>query len=214
MPALRLALALLLLNACVVQRPPPAAPPMVAPPRSDVPPAPGTTRVYVDVVDGPSEVYALARTAVAVRVDDQEVAASALVTEVLCVTPCSLDLRPGRQSLAFPVRGAPGRLELATLDVGARPLLYRRVLGHRDPGGAGMVLGILGVTFGGLSLVTGATLLPVGLGVDSDGMTLAGGITLAAGALLTTVGILAIRGDPIHEQPGVGAQAELANSAP
>ena len=89
------------------------------------------------------------------------------------------------------------------------PTLYRRALGWRQKGGAGFALGVLGASFGGASFVTGAALLPTGLAKDNHGLTLAGGITLGVGALLTAAGIWAIANNPLMEQAGAGAQYGL-----
>jgi len=131
-----------------------------------------------------------------------------LEVQALCTTPCALDLALGRHTLAFPMRGAGGD-DLADVLASPNPTVYRRALGLRRSGGAGFALGVLGATFGGMSLATGAALLPVGLAKDSHGMTLAGEITLGAGALLTAVGVWAIADHPLVEQAGAGAQYAL-----
>jgi hypothetical protein len=87
--------------------------------------------------------------------------------------------------------------------------VYRRALGARRSGGAGFVLGVLGATFGGISLATGAALFPVGLATDKSGLTTSGAITLGVGAVLTALGIWAIAENPALEQPGAGAHYDL-----
>jgi hypothetical protein len=201
----------LLAAGCVQQIPPPATPDPVPPLVEDLPPVEeGNGRVIVDVVDGPTDVMAFMRHSLVVEVDKgKTLTASSVSTETLCTSPCAVDLPLGRHTLAFPTRGGRGRLEVGQVDVGAVPTVYRRALGSYESAGAGLVLGILGVTFGGMSAITGMVLLPVGLANENDGMTLAGGITLGVGALLTTVGIIGIAVSPSTEQPGASIQFVL-----
>jgi len=201
----------LLVTGCVRMIPPPATPEPIAPALEAVPPVEeGLGRVVVDVVDGPTDVMAFMRHSLVVEVDkDNSFVASTVSTETLCTSPCAIDLPLGRHTLAFPTRGGRGRLEVGQVDVGATPTIYRRALGSYESAGAGLVLGILGVTFGGMSAITGTVLLPVGLANDSDGMTLAGGVTLGVGALLTTVGIIGIAVSPSTRQPGASIQFAL-----
>lgn len=201
---------LLLLAACVREIPPPATPEAVPPPMGEAPPVPeGHGRLIVDVVDGPTEVRRMSTVSVVVGMDkDREITASTTANESLCVAPCIVDLPLGRHVLAFPMHGTR-RLEMDTVTVGESPTVYRRALGRREGGGAGLVLGILGATFGGMSMVTGMVLLPVGLANDSGGLALAGGITLGAGASLTTLGIVGIAVSPTVHQPGASVQFTL-----
>lgn len=172
--------------------------------------AEGHGRVVVDVVDGPTQVMRIATESVVVGMDkDRPILASSQSTEPLCVTPCAVDLPIGRHVLAFPTQGPGGMIEMDHVDVQAHPTVYRRALGRIEPAGAGMILGILGATFGGMSMITGIVLLPVGLANDKDGMTLAGGITLGVGAALVALGVLGIVGDPRTEQPGNAIQFDL-----
>ena len=131
-----------------------------------------------------------------------------LETEQVCRTPCVFDLPLGDHLFAFPMRGS-GKEEVEDVWVSQAPSLYRRALGSRRSGGAGFVLGVLGASFGGVSLVTGTALLPVGLATDKSGLTTSGAITLAVGAVLTVLGIWAIAENPALEQPGAGAHYGL-----
>ena len=170
----------------------------------------GHGRVVVDVVDGPTQVMRITTASVVVGMDkDRPILASSQSTEPLCVTPCAVDLPLGRHVLAFPTRGGRGMIEMDHIDVHGHPTVYRRALGRAEPAGAGLVLGILGATFGGMSMITGIVLLPVGLANDSGGMALAGGITLGVGAALVALGVLGIAGDPRTEQPGNAIQFDL-----
>lgn len=193
---------------CIQALPPRATPGPVVPPAADSPPAPGQGRIYVDVLDGPVRVRVVKPVTVTETVNDQEFESEELEDQATCVSPCFLDLPLGTHLLAFPVRGAGG-VDLAHVLASPTPTVYRRALGWREPGGAGFVLGVLGASFGGASFITGAALLPTGLAKDNHALTLAGGITLGAGALLTAAGILAIASHPLGEQAGAGAQYGL-----
>ena len=88
-------------------------------------------------------------------------------------------------------------IESELVHVGPDATVYRRTLSQYDQGGRTMrILGILGASIGGAAIATGATFLPLGLARDHQGMTVAGGISLGAGALLTTLGIVAIAQHP------------------
>jgi hypothetical protein len=196
------------LAGCVHALPPPPIPGPIQPPRLDRPIAAGQGRVYLDVVDGPTDVRVVRPITVEESLDDHVFDETALETVQACRTPCVVDLPLGAQLVAFPVRYSP-KEEVDTVLVSPTPSLYRRALGSRRHGS---VLGVLGVAFGGTSLVTGAALLPVGLATDHSGLTTAGAITLGAGAILTALGIWALATAPTLEQPGAGARYELTDT--
>jgi hypothetical protein len=193
---------------CIHALPPPATPGPVVPPPATLPLAPGLGRIYVDVVDGPVRVRVVKPITVTETVNDEQFETEELEDQATCTSPCVLDLPLGNHLFAFPVRGAGG-VDLARVTASPSPTVYRRALGWRQKGGAGFVLGVLGASFGGTSFVTGAALLPTGLAKDNHGLTLAGGITLGVGALLTVAGIWAIANNPLTEQAGAGAQYGL-----
>jgi hypothetical protein len=165
--------------------------------------------VYVDVVDGPTNVRVVRWITVTFGEHrDDLYEATVLDTLEECRTPCVFDLPPGHQLLAFPMHGWR-QVEVDDVWVSPTPSLYRRALGWGRSGGAGFVLGVLGATFGGMSLATGAALLPVGLATDKSGLTTSGAITLGVGAVLTALGIWAIAENPELRRPGAGAQYDL-----
>jgi len=209
-PRRTLVVASLLLSAgCVHVFPPPPVPGPILPLRFDAPIAPGQGRVYVDVVDGPTNVRVVNPVSVQVPLGDEMVYEdTVLETEQECRTPCVFDLPLGHQLFAFPMRGSR-KVEVDDVSVSPTPSLYRRALGSRRSGGPGFVLGVLGTTFGGTSLATGAGLFPVGLATDKSGLTISGAITLGAGAVLTALGIWAIAENPALEQPGAGAHYDF-----
>jgi hypothetical protein len=193
---------------CIHALPPRATPGPVLPPPDTLPLAPGLGRLYIDVVDGPVRVRAVKPITVTETFNGEQFEEEELEDQATCISPCVLDLPLGSHLLAFPVRGAGG-VDLARVIVSPSPTLYRHALGWRQAREVGFTLGVLGASFGGVSFVTGGALLPVGLAKDSQGLTLAGGITLGVGALLTAAGIWAIAKHPLMEQAGAGAQYEL-----
>ncbi|HLK91383.1 MAG TPA: hypothetical protein VKZ18_15905 [Polyangia bacterium] len=196
---------------CIHALPPRETPGPVFPPPAPYPPAPGLGRLYVDVVDGPVLVRAVEPITVTETENGESFETEELEDQAACTSPCVLDLPPGGHLLAFPLRGTGGD-DVVRVIVSPNPTVYRRALGWRQRGDAGFILGVLGASFGGTSFVTGAALLPVGLATDSHGLTLAGGITLGVGALLTAAGIWAIANHPLMEQSGAGAQYALPGS--
>jgi hypothetical protein len=103
--------------------------------------------------------------------------------QLACATPCQLPLSP----LQFVVLGSHetnpvllevGRLPPGDLIVEAKPLQSGMYAG-----------GIVATTMGGMALVTGIALSAVGLARDRGGLTTAGLITGAAGALALPGGI-------------------------
>jgi hypothetical protein len=199
---------LVLTAGCVHALPPRETPGPVEPPPAPFPPAPGMGRIYVDVVDGPTHVRVVNPITVTETVNGEQFEEEELQDQATCLSPCVLDLPLGSHLFAFPVRGAGG-VDLQRVFAYPRPSVYRRALGWRQQGDAGFALGVVGAAFGGTSFVTGAALLPVGLATDSHGVTVAGGITLGVGALLTAAGIWAIANHPLSEQAGAGAQYNL-----
>ncbi|HEY1558517.1 MAG TPA: hypothetical protein VGF94_27025 [Kofleriaceae bacterium] len=193
---------------CVHMLPLVQTPGPVDPPPSADPVPSGQGRVYVDVVDGPTQIQVVKSVEGTDQVNDMQFETETLEVQSACTTPCVLDLPLGRHLLAFPERGSGG-VDLASVIASPTPTVYRRALGFRQRGGAGFVLGLLGVIFGGSSFATGAALLPVGLADGSHDTRLAGAITLGAGAVLTAAGIWAILHNPATEQAGAGAQYGL-----
>ncbi|HTL32731.1 MAG TPA: hypothetical protein VL326_06390 [Kofleriaceae bacterium] len=197
----------------------PAAPtpPLVVPPQvqASAPPAAGTGRLVVDVVDGPTQVQR-------VRLDPQPVTTAKGRTayrfnensDALCpASPCISDLSPQNVLLAFPVIGDPDSFETEMVNVDAQTNIYRRSLSeyhHRSPG----VYGILMTTLGGTAMMTGATLLPIGLAKDIGGMTTAGAISLGAGTVALVLGIIALRHNASTYRPGSMVHFTLAPAGP
>ncbi|MDX2090716.1 MAG: hypothetical protein SFX73_22855 [Kofleriaceae bacterium] len=205
------------ISGCVRQLPPAPPPPPVAP-RVDaaMPPPTGYGRLVVDIVEGPMPVHQLRmaskpRDAGGGRVTHRFFE----VPELFCAAaPCAKDVPVGNILLSFPVIGDPGAREVELVHVGPDPSVYRRSLSiYEGRTGGTRTRGILGTIFGGTALVVGTTFLPIGLARDNTGLTATGGISLGAGALLLTLGILAIRADSPTFRPGASSHFPL-NAAP
>jgi hypothetical protein len=189
-----------------VKRLPPAPTPQPVIPRIDAAPPPADgARLVVDVVEGPTPVQRIRMTPV--QTDNGQGRTSFRFVErpeVLCtVTPCVTDLPRGNILIGFPVIGDPGATEVELVHVGPEPTVYRRSLSiYENRSGTLRVLGIVGTALGGTAAMTGAALLPIGLAKGYDGLTVAGGISLGAGAALLALGIWAIRHDAPTIRPG------------
>lgn len=192
--------------ACVKQLPP-APTPTAAPPAVDTSAAvpEGHGRLIVDVVDGPTPVRRVAMESEAFNDGNGDTRYRFFESpQPLCSSsPCVADLPLGNVLLMFPVRGK-STTEVELVHVGAEPTVYRRSLSvyERKKKGATYVLGIIAASVGTAAAITGVTLLPIGLGDDNRDLAFAGGITLAAGALLVAVGVWAIRRNSDTFRPG------------
>lgn len=166
---------------------PPQVPQMPAAPE-------GHGRVIVDVVDGPTDVFVLTNQQIVYDNGPMmpPTYRTRLSRDLLCTSPCAVDLPHGRHVLQFPTMGNGNMMERDVLNVGPQPVVYRRRLGIEEDAGAGRVLGIVGATFGGMAMVVGVVFLPVGAGQGEDGMMLAGAIVGGAGVALLVAGILGI----------------------
>ena len=196
----------LLALGCTAYLPSAQAPEAIAPVLAESPRIePGTQRLLLDVVDGPTDVFSLTSYRQRYRNSDGELRTRRRTQrDIVCRTPCAVDLPEGRYVLGFPMHGGGSRLEREEIYLGPQTLAHRRNLGSFWGAGAGLPLGILGATFGGMALVVGAVFLPVGLASGEDGMTIAGGINAGAGAALLTLGILGIVLDPDVIRRGAG----------
>lgn len=158
----------------------------------------------IDVVDGPTAVQRVTMEPLPFK--DGVGRESWEFTEsysLLCnPSPCVVDLAPGNILLGFPVIGNSNMVELELVHVGPEPSVYRRALSHYEGGGGGFVLGIVGASLGGMSMVTGTVFLPIGLAKDKAGLTTAGAITLGVGTVITAISILAILADAPSYQAG------------
>jgi len=190
---------------CTSVLPPVATPEPVPPTIADAPPVqPGAQRLVLHVVDGPTDVFELSAHRAQVFTVHGFRYRTRTRRNLLCRTPCAVDMPLGRYVLGFPMRGGGGRLEREEVYLGPQQLAHVRALGSYEESGAGVPLGILGITFGSIALVLAAVFIPVGVAGDDEGVAIAGYINLTAGLALLTAGILALVYDTNVEQPGSG----------
>jgi hypothetical protein len=190
---------------CTTVLPPVATPEPVAPTVADPPPIePGTQRLVLNVVDGPTDVFMLSAYQARVFTLEGFRVRTRTQRDLLCRTPCAADLPTGRYVLGFPMHGGGRRLEREEIFLGPQQLAHVRALGSYEESGAGVPLGILGVTFGSIALVLAAVFIPVGVAGDEEGIAIAGYVNLTAGIALLTAGILGLVFDTNVEQPGSG----------
>jgi hypothetical protein len=104
----------------------------------------------------------------------------------LCSTPCTVYFRPGESMLR--VGGEGVRTAMVSLDVPRGGAKIRM----RAPSAGASAAGYLLTLFGGVGLITGATVLGIGYGLHSDpdaSWTIGGGATLGVGAAMLGSGI-------------------------
>lgn len=203
---------------CVKRLPPAPIPAATIPPVALAgPPPEGMGRLVVDVVEGPTRIERVKMSSQPVDLGDGRVAHRIFdVPEVFCqASPCAVDVPPGNVLLRFPVIGDPRAAEVELVHVALQPTVYRRALSrYSGKTGGTRVFGIISTSVGAAAAVTGAVLLPVGLGGDHDTLASAGAISLGVGAVLMTVGIWAIRSDSPTYQPGSSAHYPLVSGGP
>lgn len=208
-----------------VYRAPPAAPAQIVPVSPDVPTAPpvdGTGRVTIDVAGEPARVSRVVDT---LEPSDPHLGAQAPTTsnsrrgvaygslrrtELLCLTPCVVDLRLGAHTLSFASTTDNTRASSSDVVVGSRPSIVRHVLGTEKPTSNAYMGGALLTAIGGsLSLfggiLTGASLArspsQPGSGALPIGLVLAG-----IGLALGIPGVALMFSErPVH-QPGATTQ--------
>jgi hypothetical protein len=192
--------------ACVKQLPPAPTPNAVAPPVDTNAAVPeGHGRLIVDVVDGPTPVRRVVMASQAFNDGngDTRYRFSESPQPLCSTSPCVADLPVGNVLLMFPVEGK-STTEVELVHIGDAPTVYRRSLSvyDRKKKGATHVLGIIGASVGTVAAITGVVLLPIGLSDDNNDLATAGGITLAAGAVLVALGVWAIRRNSDTFRPG------------
>lgn len=180
----------------------PAAPPPVLPPVSMAgAPAPGLSRVVLDVAEGPAVVEALSGGTVSAVAGTRAFGGSLEVARRVCVTPCVLDTSPGAHELRFTLVDDETRTSTGFVNVDQQVSAYRHAIGRdRSAAWKGFV--------GWPLLVTGAV-LDLGMisaaanAEDIDGGFIAGG-AVAVG--ITVLGAWLVHGAIVEHQPGNGVQ--------
>jgi hypothetical protein len=129
-----------------------------------------------------------------------------------CRTPCQLFALPGEVPLFLSGPGISSR----PVEVGVPPNGLRVRMGA--PSAAAVVGGTLFITFGGIATTLALVFLPIGLAVDDQGMTIAGGVLGAGGVAMLITGIVLVAAQPygvMWSGPPLGAPiAPAAPAAP
>jgi hypothetical protein len=104
----------------------------------------------------------------------------------VCVTPCVVDLKYGKQTLSFVSTPKQDRSSTLTLQVGDDPLIVRHVMPDGRPkslvGGVFVALGLVAAPIGGI-------MTPVGFAKHDQALQVGGLVTLGLGALFVAVGL-------------------------
>lgn len=139
-------------------------------------------------------------------------------TELLCISPCILDLRQGAHTLVFEAQDDPARTSTADVVVTARPSVVRHALGEEKPATLGYVGGFFSVFMGGGFVLGGAMMTGISaFAAESDrfdsrrnasrGTFLAVGlVALGVGAVLTTMGVIVMQNNRPEHQDGSTVQ--------
>jgi len=136
--------------------------------------------------------------------------------ELLCVTPCAVDLRQGAHQFVFKSQKDPVRVSTADVVVTSQPIFVRHALGREarmSSGyvtGAGLLIGGIGASLIGGGLAGIAAIMPErdsnGSTTSSEGLLTAGLVTLGIGVVTGTIGGLIMGFNRPAEQPGATTQ--------
>jgi hypothetical protein len=215
--------------ACSVQKlPAPAAPANVVPNIPDVPDGPppeGMGRLLIDSGREPAKV---ARVIEAGPVRQQELAVnrlpvqtysiSTLKTELLCITPCAVDLRTGAHTLQLTSTREPERTSTADVAVARGTTVVRHELGSERRSSNAYATGVHALFVGtGLTLMGGLSMLRASTHEDPDALkpfvTLGAVIgTVGIGAVVT--GIILMSGNRPAKRPGATTTFALPQGQP
>jgi hypothetical protein len=141
-------------------------------------------------------------------------------TELLCMTPCSVDLRQGAHTLLFESLSDPTRRSSADINVTAPLSAVRHSLGRNKPLSPATLAGIMLIAGGSALTLAGATVAAVGAtasntpGPDSPGFNRPEAIgiglgTLGVGLVLGVIGAVVTAQHRPIEQPGSTIEWDL-----
>lgn len=202
--------------ACTRELPPPVAPPRQHVALETLPEGPipaGSGRVLLDAEPGKGAVQV-------VRVDLTEMSVSttrgyargvAVTKHLVCSkTPCAVDLPAGSHELVFQGSHDERDVSAATFDVTAgRTQVVRHSVGFFDAHGGWKALGVVGVTIGGASAVSGGLGFVLGSQRDSDGLRTIGTVMMGGGLAILALGITSFVVGRTEVQPGSTTQWAL-----
>jgi len=217
---------------CLARHLPPPTPAQVEPEIADPPttaPAPGHGRVVLDVpgesanVSRVTETFVTSGVAAPVvkpRFGPYMATPAVRSQELICVTPCMVDLRQGAHTFVFSAKDNPDRESLANVMVTPRTTFVSHAIG-KEPrytmgyvGGWSMIILGSGMTFmGGLTTAVGAAannrepeVMADGKTKDSSGFLVIGLVMLGVGLALGTTGVIVASNNRPEQQPGATAQ--------
>ncbi len=125
--------------------------------------------------------------------------ASASEYQVVCGVPCDTAV-PINKVYVFQKVSGSGQVS-GTFTMPARDRLTLNV----DSGSQGMYfLGFMGELLGIMAGVGGLLVVPAGVALHNDGLTIAGGITAGAGAIVTVLSILTLNANGTHVTTDTG----------
>lgn len=204
---------------CGVQEPAPRTPSLVSPAVQD----PGATstpagrgRVVLDAVEDHAQV---ARVISTTRIEPAGSTWTrknawplpvAVQTELLCVTPCTVDLPLGAHELVFSSPADERNVSRAVVTVsGGPPMVVRHALGYDRPFSSGYVLGAVGLVagigftlMGGLLLTFASFSSPETLPGRHSTLMAAGGVLGGLGLTLDVLGIAALASGQARHRDG------------
>ena len=180
---------------------PPPPPPTLPPVSLAGAPAPGLTRVVLDVAEGPAVVESLSGGSMSGIAGTKAFGGSLQFSQRVCVTPCVLDTSPGSHELRFTLVDDDSRTSTGFVNVDTRPSAYRHSIGvDRSSAWKGFV--------GWPLLIGGGILDLAAIGAASRGADIDGGfITASVFSLgITALGAWLVHGSVVETQPGSGIQ--------
>jgi hypothetical protein len=207
---------------CVSRLPPPPTPASVEPAIADpptTPPAEGHGRVVLDTVGESASVSRVTATQVQpIRGLEGNIPAdhfAAKTHELLCITPCVVDIRQGAHTFVFTSKVNPGRSSEAEIPVTSRVMYVRHAMGTKPQhassyaNGWGLILGGVTITSVGLLTTTLGLLAEPRPGPDgrADGtppktIVTLGLVMLGIGLVTGTAGVVMAHDSAPVEQAG------------
>jgi hypothetical protein len=198
---------------CASNLPPPDPPARVAPAIGvpTMPDAPNQTRVTLDTAGDTAKVSRVTETTTAsppVVWGKQYPPYSLRKTELLCVTPCIVDLAPGAHTLVFTSTTDATRTSDADVVVSNEPIVVRHALGVEKPMNGSYVGGLTAALSGGGLTLIGVAFMMAGIfgkpqtseGKKDPNLLPAGIIFGSVGLAVGATGILFMTGNrPVHQ---------------
>lgn len=163
-------------------------------------PAPGLSRVLLDVQEGPAVVESLRGGSVSAVAGTSMLGGSLEIAQRVCITPCVLDTSPGAHELRFTLVDDATRTSTGFVNADTQVSAYRHAIGtKRSHAWKGFV---------GWPLLVAGAILDLGMISAAGDAEINGGFiagaTMAVG--LTALGGWLVYGATVENQPGAGVQ--------